>query len=253
MNATATLTFVALLSLPLAIGCGGDTADEDDAGSDAEADADTDSDADSDADSDGDVDYIGVVRVRDYMTGEAVEGAEAYVGDELNTTDEGGWVEVEADGEPMVIELVVEGYRDHYLFLGAAEDDFELGTILVSDTAASAVMSLFGASLDDSKGIVVAAVFGDDGSFASGVSVDLDLDYEGVIAADSSSPYGFSGGNTTLEDSSGWIVFLNVEPGTVVPELSSDDLSCTAWPGSGEPGEFEVVAGAVTHTHLDCR
>ncbi|MFT7521005.1 MAG: hypothetical protein ACI9MC_003156 [Kiritimatiellia bacterium] len=195
------------------------------------------------------------MNVRDFVTLEPVSGLEIEYGDQafVTTSDGGLAIPVPANG-PVAINSTNSDYPDTYWHFASAEDDFSIGTFMVSRQTAGQIMGALGQTLDPSKGILVVAIFGPESGFVPGATVDLDAEYSAAIVADSGSQIGFSVGNKTLEGSSAWVVFLNVEAGDATPTVTLADqaLDCGVFPSGADAGPIAIRGDSLNHFHYQC-
>ncbi|MFT6144329.1 MAG: hypothetical protein ACJAZO_002494 [Myxococcota bacterium] len=214
----------------------------------------TDTDMDSDSDTDTAEVFDSTITAADFLSGLPTADVTFDINGTDFTTDADGVVMFNAPDGTFQATASLDDYLDSYWTFFNDGATVSLYTVLVSDIGAGAIANAVGGPLDTTKGVVVVSVFGTaaNGS-APGVGVALDTTSRVSLAADSAADIGFSAGATTLADSNGWIVFIDVPAGEVTATLTpSGTETCTLYPGDIATGSFTVVADAVNHVSYTC-
>jgi len=189
----------------------------------------------------------------EYPIGGSMAGIDIISGDQITTTDADGAVFLDIElWSPYEVIATADGYHDTNLYGYNDDEDFVFSSLMISHTTSAQIYNAVGLTHDPADSIVVVSIF-TPGGYLPGVTVSLDAPYDFELAADSSQPMGFSPGNTTLQGSPGWIVFMDVEEGDVNTSITPPDgYTCTVFPGKEVGMTFSSVPDAVINLSYDC-
>jgi hypothetical protein len=220
---------------------------ESDTDTDADTDTDTDSDADTDTDTDTDVpEIVGTMMVTDYTTTAAIDRVDVTIDGETYDTDTTGIASVEAPGNSsFAAELYRSSYMRTSVFLTTDEAPFAAEHALWTQSFLTTLERAFGVTYDETLATVFVHVEVSDGAggwtTAAGATVDLDVAYAGTFHGRGEA---YASGNTLEEDSSSFVVFGNVTPGTVIVSVTPPNAeTCTTFPSTTR-FDGEIVATA---------
>lgn len=163
------------------------------------------------------------VVMRDFLSGNALEGATVEIGDETATTDADGEASfMVAKNTDVMIKVTGDGFRDHYMHLRAGETDVTWTFDLATDNTIAAISTILGLTVDDTKGILTTAVraAGAINTQIPGMTITSDGDPLISLVLDASSTTGINVGATTLEGSASTVIQVNVTAGDVTPTFS---------------------------------
>ena len=172
--------------------------------------------------------------VRDFMTADPIAGvAVSALGEDYSTNAEGEVIlQLEENTFPRVDMLAGAAYRNTLFYPTVQETVFSVGVSIPSRTTLSMWGSALGISPDSGKSIAMVSVLDSEDNPLVGALVQLNVSYGSAFAFDSSSPVGFSSGQTTLANSLPIIMFWNVDVGDVEPTVTADGYDCSLGPSS---------------------
>ena len=197
--------------------------------------------------------------LEDYLSGAALQGAVITMGDQSVTTDADGAATISVPiWAPHHIIGTLEGYHDVHWYGYNDDGDFSRTQRTVSKAASATLSGALGIPLDPAKGFVYVSVKKKsalDSSLGAlaGATVDLDVPYDVALTSDAASPLGLSPGNTTLEGSEAWVIFVNVAAGPVHATVTApESYDCTVFPGEEPSMEIDAHADGMSILTMMC-
>jgi hypothetical protein len=194
---------------------------------------------DTDSGSDANDDTLVVEQVtwdfslQEYLSSEPLQGATLTVGDSTFVTDEQGSADLLVDGSSdIMVNMTQDGFPEAHFYRFMGPDGWNALREIPSNDTIALLAATLGLEPDPSKGILLAINSlactptddPNDCAFLSGITIDIDANYDVALADDRTQPTGLSVSNVSIDSA---VSFANVDPGPISLTLTPPEgYSC---------------------------
>jgi len=186
----------------------------------------------------------------DTVSSAPIGGVSVSTDSESGQTDENGQVQLNVSANAPFALTADNGDLVHHYVGHSAEQDLSMIGFLASTAITNQVYGMLGLSMNNEKGIVVAAIDLTDLSPAYGAAAALDVSNDGSFVFGTTVPVS---GDTLIDGGSSVVFFPNVEPGAATISVTPPDgLQCGLIDTGEDSFTVDVVAGEVTVAVFIC-